>query len=172
MKNTMDQLKSLNQMPPDRARKRVNEILQNGELTCFIQKICTNGATTVPANYYFPVAHVNLERLLNFGYEINTSSIVLLSIDTILRHPRFQDYNFENWSGIQELVDVGDWKVSKPHHRMIWGYLNERPWALVLKKSNKGELFMVTYHRIQERVIAKLHRENKGSGGPQPPHGS
>ena len=172
MNNKTDYLESINEMHSDSARKKIEEPLQQGKLNDIIQRIHTNDASTIPSSRFFPIALVSAERLLSFGFELNTSGIVLLSVDTILKHPRFLDYNFEDWTGIQYLVNVGDWKASKPHHRMIWRYLDEKPWTLVLKESNKGELFMVTYHRVHERAAVKLRRENKGSGGPQPPHSS
>lgn len=147
MNDTKDYFKAIEQMPPDSAGKQIKELLQQGELNRFIQGICTSDATTLPSNHFFPVAHVNAGRLFNFGFEPNTSGIVLLSADTVSTHDDFQDYKLEIWVGLQNLVDSGDWKVSKPHHRMIWGYLDEKPWLLVLKETKKGELFAVSYHR-------------------------
>ena len=95
--------------------------------------------------------------------------VVRLTSETVVRRDhqaRWSAWQGGEWSNVQHLVDHGCWLVPKefPNRREVWGDINGdgKYWKLVFKETIKGELILMTTHRLKVRDVKKLQERKEG----------
>ena len=94
-----------------------------------------------------------------------------LLADTVRTHLRFRGFGPADWLRVQRIVDEGAVVEQGARPRVAWIRDGRDPWVAVLKRTCRGEVYVVSYRRASERQV-KQWRRRRGSGGPQPPCGT
>ena len=59
------------------------------------------------------------------------------------------------------LIDEGRWVKGGATKRTVWLEDAGKPWQAVIKQTSAGEIFLVTYHRINKRNLAALEKKKR-----------
>ena len=90
------------------------------------------------------------------------------SVDNEDHQARWSAWQGDEWNNVQRLVDHGRWLVPKeyPKRREVWGDINGdgKCWKLVFKETIKGELILMTFHRLRSRQVKRLERKKEKGG--------
>ena len=84
------------------------------------------------------------------------SRTLRLSSETAASHPRFSDFEREDWLRVQRILDEGRVFHGGKDSRVAIGFLEERGrlWRAVIKSTKEGEeVYLETLHRAKSRNL-------------------
>ena len=144
-------IRRLEEAEPGLARAMVQEGLEDPAFLSFM-----TGA--VPGDW--PVAVVPQGVLGAIG---GRSRILRLSRDTVRSHPRFREFETEDWLRVQGIADEGrvfrsvDRNTREKLDRVITAFREE--WQIAVKATKDGEkTFMTTLHHAESRHLRRAER--------------
>ena len=107
------------------------------------------------------VATVSRERLREIGLDGGALAVRLSSDTAAAKSHRDRWSNFApvDWERVQTIVDRGRSVVRSGERRILWTDGDGKPWMLVLKRSSRDELYMVSYRRAGPREAEQWGRE-------------
>ncbi len=70
----------------------------------------------------------------------------------------FAAFTPDDWQQIQSMVDNGNWMQDIPRHRVLWLTDQGKPWMVIIKHTDQGEVFLVCYYRLHKRQVRELER--------------
>ena len=90
--------------------------------------------------------------------------VVWLSHDTVKSHPRFKDFNAEDWQRVQHILDAGQ-SIRDGGDLLYWQTEGDKHWMLVIKKTEHGEIYLKTYRRANNGQVRKWKAKMTAPGG-------
>ena len=114
---------------------------------------------------HWPVATISAKRARELGLQERAGVLWLTSgsVDNSNHRQRFAKFGADDWKKVQHLMDCGKWIVSElnPNRREVWGDTNGngKYWQVVFKETGKGELLLMTFHRLKIRKVGKQERK-------------
>lgn len=72
---------------------------------------------------------------------------------------RWSRYEVEDWKRVQTIIDRGRSAVRSGERRILWIDEAGKPWMVVLKRTSRDELYMVSYRRAGAREAEQWERE-------------
>ena len=113
---------------------------------------------------HWPVATISAKRARELGLQ-ERAGVLRLTSESVVRKDhqlRWSAWEGNEWEHVQRLMDHGEWALSDkfPNRRVVWSDPDGRGkyWQVVFKESYKGELFLMTFHRLSDRGVKRRVR--------------
>lgn len=154
---------SLNDAPESRKKQVIREQLATKKFGNFL-------SYSEESKAGWPVGKTKPGMLKDMKYDsIDGSKTVVLSGDSVMGHPRYANPNIikpEDFKKVQDILDKGRWAFStdpnKKSSRSMWIQDKDGTgWVAVIKKTDRGEMYLTSFSRVHERRIRYWERIRK-----------
>ena len=107
------------------------------------------------------VAVVSRERLREIDLDGDALAVRLSSESAATKshRDRWSKFGTADWERVQAIIDRGRWIARGGERRILWTDGDGKPWMLVLKRTGRDELYMVSYRRANAREAEEWARE-------------